>query len=88
MRSGRYGARHECGRVLFMTWLDALWRGAVVVVYFVFATVWLPNFVIESKYVADLSSIYRDAFVVVVWGGALGLGMAGLRLAQARGLFR
>ena len=71
-----------------MSWLGALWRGALIVVYFVVTTVWLPDFVLRLSAVQDSSQSLRDIIVLLVWGGALGAGIYGLRRAQSAGLFR
>lgn len=71
-----------------MTWITALGRGSIVVAYFVVATVWLPDFVLGLSVVQEADAFVKDGIALAVWGGALGAGMYGLRLAQARGLFR
>jgi hypothetical protein len=70
-----------------LTWLDALGRGAIVVAYFVVATVWLPDFVLGLGFVQEATTLVRDAVTLAIWGIALGVGMYGLRMAQRRGLF-
>lgn len=69
-----------------MSWANAIGRGLVIVLYFAFTTVWLPNFVIHLRVVEDAPAMVSDLVVVVVWGGALVAGMYLLRLAQRRGL--
>jgi hypothetical protein len=69
-----------------MSWTTAGWRGALVVVYFVVATVWLPDFVLGLGAVADSSRTLRDLIVLVIWAGALGAGMYMLRRYQRQGL--
>jgi len=69
-----------------MTWMNASLRGLVIFVYFVVATVWLPNFVVRLAPVASASSFVSDSLVLVVWGVGLGAGLWLLRFAQRRGL--
>lgn len=69
-----------------MDWITASWRGAIIVLYFAIATVWLPDFIIGLGAVADASPILRDLLVLVVWGAALGAGLYLLRRAQRQGL--
>ena len=69
-----------------MSWSMAAVRALAVFVYFVVATVWLPDFVLQLDSVAGASSFLRDAIVVVVWGGGLAGGFWLLRAAQRRGL--
>jgi hypothetical protein len=69
-----------------VTWSSALVRGLAVFLYFAVFTVWLPDFVLGQGFVAEGSALLRDVVVTVVWGGALAVGMIGLRLAQRRGL--
>ena len=69
-----------------MTWANAIGRGVVVILYFIVATVWLPDFILGLGAVAEASDFLRDLIVLVVWGAALGAGMYGLRRAQERGL--
>jgi predicted tellurium resistance membrane protein TerC len=56
------------------------------VLYFIVATVWLPDFVLSLDAVASASETVRDFVVLVVWGGALVAGMYLLRWAQRRDL--
>jgi hypothetical protein len=58
-----------------MTWTNAIGRGVIIVLYFVIATVWLPDFVLSLGAVADASQLMRDLIVVTVWGIALVAGM-------------
>jgi len=69
-----------------MSWTTAGWKGALVVVYFVITTVWLPDFVLGLGAVADSSRTLRDLIVLVVWGFALGAGMYMLRRGQRLGI--
>lgn len=69
-----------------MSWITAGWKGALVVVYLVIATVWLPDFVLGLGAVADLSRALRDLIVLVIWGAALGAGFYMLRRGQRQGI--
>ena len=67
-----------------MDWTTAAWRGALIVVYFAVATVWLPDFVLG--FFADAARAIRDLVALVIWGAALGAGMYLLRRFQRQGL--
>lgn len=69
-----------------MTWANAIGRGVLFVVYFIVATIWLPDFVLNLGPVAEASGFLRDLVVSVVWGGALVAGIFLLRWSQRRGL--
>lgn len=69
-----------------MTWTIASIRAAAIVLYFVIATVWLPDFVLGLGFIASSSRFIGDLVVSVVWGGALVGGLWGLRIAQRRGM--
>lgn len=69
-----------------MTWMNASLRAFVIFVYFVVATVWLPNFVVRLGSVASASSFVKDSVVLAVWGVGLGAGLWLLRSAQRRGI--
>ena len=68
-----------------MTWFSASWRGLLIVVYFVTATVWLPNKILRLDSIATASSLVQDLLVLAVWGGALVTGMWLLRFSQRKG---
>ena len=68
-----------------MNWTTALWRGILVVLYFVVLTAWLPDKIVTLGAVADASRTLRDLIVLVVWGAALGSGLYLLRRAQRQG---
>lgn len=68
-----------------MNWNTALWRGFLIVLYFVILTVWLPDMVLGLGFVASASQNVRDLIVLVVWGSALGAGLYLLRRAQRLG---
>ncbi len=71
-------------------------KSAVIVLYFVVATVILPSAIIESRILAEPPSAYRDLFSSSAWRtirdligagawvGALGIGIWGLRRAQRK----
>ena len=67
-----------------MTWTAAALRGLLIFVYFVVATVWLPNRVLRLGFIADANSFVEDLVVLIVWGAALVGGMYALRTAQRR----
>ena len=69
-----------------MTWFKALVRGFAIVLYFIVATVWLPNTILETSLIAESSWFVRDTVVMTTWGIALIGGMYGLRQAQTRGI--
>ena len=69
-----------------MTWRTASLKAAAIVLYFVLATVWLPDFVLNLGVVESSSDIVSDLVVTAVWGGALVGGIWALRIGQRRGL--
>lgn len=69
-----------------MSWLSATLRGFIIFSYFFIATVWIPDFVLQTSVVAEASSFIQDAAGLVVWGTGLLVGLIGLRMAQLRGL--
>ncbi len=69
-----------------MTWPVATLKGLLIVVYFAFATVWLPNAVIHLTSIAAASPFIRETVVVVVWGIGLVGGLIGLSQAHKRGI--
>ena len=69
-----------------MDWMTATWRGAIIVLYFAIATVWVPDFIIGLGVVSDAPAFLRDLVVLVVWGAALGAGIYLLRRTQRQGL--
>ena len=69
-----------------MNWTTAAWRGILVVLYFAITTAWLPDKVLSLGFIASSSRTVRDAIVLVLWAGALGAGLYGLRRAQRQGL--
>lgn len=69
-----------------MTWTSAALRSLLIVLYFVVATVWLPDRVLRLGAVAESATLVSDLLVLVVWGAGLVGGLWGLRTAQRRGL--
>ena len=69
-----------------MSWQSATLRGLIIFVYFFIATVWIPDFVLQTSVVAQSSSFVQDAVGLVVWGTGLLIGLIGLRRAQQRDL--
>ncbi len=70
-----------------MTWVKAFLAGLLIVVYFVVATVWLPDFVLQLGPVADAASWVGDALIPAIWGLGLVGGLIGLRTAQRKDWF-
>jgi hypothetical protein len=70
-----------------MTWVKAFAVGLLIVVYFVVATVWLPDFVLQLDPVANAASWVQDALIPSIWGVGLAAGLIGLRIAQRKGWF-
>ncbi len=69
-----------------MTWPAAGLRAVAVFVYFVVATVWLPDFVLKLDGIAGASAFVRDAVVSALWMAGLAGGLVLLRRAQRRGV--
>lgn len=69
-----------------MTWKIASLKGLAIVLYFVIATVWLPDFVLRLGFVQTASDLLSDLVVLAVWGAALLGGMWALRIGQRKGL--
>ena len=80
--TGRYDA--QGGDTV--TWRTASLRSAAIVLYFILATVWLPDFVLSLGLVESSSRLISDLVVTAVWGGALFGGIWALRIGQRRGL--
>jgi hypothetical protein len=68
------------------SWAVACLVGVGILVGFFVLTVVLPNFVLTLDAIETGSAIVRDAVTVVLWLVGLGATMAGLRVAQRRGL--
>lgn len=69
-----------------MTWINAWLKGLAIFVYFVLATVWLPDFVLKLSFVQTASDLVSDAMLLAVWGTALVGGMWALRVGQRKGI--
>jgi hypothetical protein len=69
-----------------MSWSNAWVRGLLVFLYFVVATVVVPNFVARLGFVQDASRMLSDLIVTAVWGGGLLAGLWLLRRLQAGGV--
>jgi len=69
-----------------VTWTIASLKAAVIVLYFVISTVWLPDFVLHLGFVETASDFVSDLLITAVWGAALGGGIWALRIGQRRGL--
>lgn len=67
-----------------MSWMNATLRGILIFVYFVVATVWLPDFILTLGAVAEASRFMRDLVALVVWGGGLVAGLWMLRFFQRK----
>jgi len=69
-----------------VSWRNAYVRGLLVFVYFVIATVIVPDFVVRLDSVAGASTIVSDVVVLAVWGVGLVAGLYLLRRFQRTGL--
>ncbi len=69
-----------------MSWIGAIGRGLLIVVFFFVGTVWIPDFVLKLDSIASAPSLVRDLGVLVIWGGGFAGGLYLLRIAQRRGL--
>ncbi len=63
---------------LDVPWLDAWLRSAIIVVYFVVATVVVPSVVIQTETVSRLDRPIQDVIGVSLWTGGLAVGLLGL----------
>lgn len=68
-----------------MTWIQALLRGVLVVVYFAVATVWLPSWLLGLDPVASSARALADLVAAASWAVFLTLGIVGLLWGQRRG---
>jgi hypothetical protein len=75
-----------CHKEATVSWWSATLRSVSIFGYFVVFTVWLPAWLLRVDAVASSSGWIRDGIAVAVWGVALIAGLAGLRVAQQRGL--
>jgi mono/diheme cytochrome c family protein len=65
-----------------LPWPNAWLKTGVIVIYFVVATAVVPSLVLKSGVVAGFPRTAQDFVGSAVWGGALVLGLWGLRWAQ------
>ncbi len=63
---------------LDVPWLDAWLRSAIIVVYFIVATVAVPSIVLQSETVSRLDRSVQDVLGVGLWTGGLAVGLIGL----------
>jgi uncharacterized membrane protein YkvA (DUF1232 family) len=80
------GKRHDAQGGDTVTWTTASLKAAAIVIYFVLATVWLPDFVLALGFIEDSSDFIGDLIVSAVWSTALLGGIWALRIGQRRGL--
>jgi hypothetical protein len=69
-----------------VTWLNAVARSLIIVVYLILATVWLPDMIVQMQALSESPVIVRDLIPVLVWSVGLAGGLVGMRVAQSRGL--
>lgn len=69
-----------------MSWINAYARGLLVFLYFLVATVMLPNFVLRLGAIGRASDLVQDAVVLLVWGAGFVAGLYLLRRFQAKGI--
>jgi len=69
-----------------VTWTSASLRAVAIVLYFIIAGVWLPDFVLSLGFIESSSDFVSDLVVTAVWGGGLVAGLWALRMGQRRGL--
>ncbi len=63
---------------LDVPWLDAWLRSAIIVVYFVVATVVVPSVVLQTETVSRLDRPIQDVIGSGLWVGGLAVGLLGL----------
>jgi len=69
-----------------VSWATASVKGVLVFLYFVVATVYVPDLVLGLGFVADASSFVRDLVGLGVWGAFFTAGLWMLRVGQRRGI--
>lgn len=69
-----------------MSWISAWIRGLLIFLYFVVATVILPNSVLRLEFISRASSVLRDLAVLTTWGAGFVVGLYALRRLQRRGV--
>lgn len=67
---------------LTVPWLDAWLKTAIIVVWFIVFTVFVPSEVLQTEAVAKLSDTAQDLIGVSLWALGLGAGLAGLWFAH------
>lgn len=65
-----------------LPWLDAWLRTAIIVVYFVVATVVVPSLVLQTETVGRLDRPLQDVIGSALWLGGLAVGLLGLWAAH------
>jgi len=69
-----------------MNWLNAYLRGFLIFVYFLVATVIVPNYVLKMDAMGRASAVVQDLVILAIWGAALVAGIFMLRRFQAKGI--
>jgi len=69
-----------------MSWMMAYVRGLLIFLYFLLATVIIPNLVVRLGVVGRASAALRDIVVLAVWGTGLTAGLYLLRRFQRQGI--
>ncbi len=69
-----------------MTWVNAYLRGLLIFVYFVVATVIVPDIVVRLDVITGAPSVVQDLVVPGVWAAGLVGGLYLLRRFQRTGL--
>lgn len=69
-----------------MSWINAYARGLLIFLYFLVATVLIPNFVLRLDAVGSASTLVQDVLVLAIWGGGLVAGLYLLWRFQRQGL--
>ncbi len=69
-----------------MTWVNAYLRGLLIFVYFVVATVIVPDIVVRLDVITGASSVVQDLVVPGVWAAGFVGGLYLLRRFQRTGL--
>ena len=62
--------------------VDVGLKTAAIVIYFVFTTVLLPSFILQTEVISRLPRAIQDFVALAIWLGALGMGIFGLWWAQ------
>ena len=67
---------------LDLPWMDAWFRGVLIAVFFIIATVMIPSFVLQTETVARLPREVQDVLGGGLWFGGLAVGLGTLWWAQ------